>query len=166
MNLNEEFLMSKMNELEMKIFDLEKRVRLLENMISSQDKTQIQQVAENTNTRIEKYSFDGNIYKKSRLVLAVITEYVKKHPGISESELEQAFPGSAFKLTTYGCVRNVDLISPNYKDGPVKRYYIDEAIVLNDGTKMAVCNQWGGNIKLFIDYVKSEHGIEIDPVNQ
>lgn len=165
MNLNEEFLMSKMNELEMKVFDLEKRVRMLEEMINFQSKIQSEQISENTNTRTEKYSFNGKIYKKSRLVLAVITEYVKMHPGISESELEQAFPGSAYKLTTYGCVRNIDKIASNYKDGPVKRYYIDEAIILNDGTKMAVCNQWGGNIQLFIKYVESKYGFKIEPLN-
>ncbi len=32
-----------------------------------------------------------------------------------------------------------------------------------DGTKVAVCTQWGGNTKLFIEYAKKKYGFEIEP---
>ena len=41
---------------------------------------------------LTKYRFDGTVFGKGRLVLAVIKRYVESHPSITFPELEQAFP--------------------------------------------------------------------------
>ena len=161
MSINYEYLLSKINELERKVFELELKVNKLEN--STQTKQPTQEEEKKYNTRIERYLFEGNYYKKSRLVLAVINKYVYDHPNITAEELDEAFPSRKFKLSTFSCVKKFENIPANHKDPEkVKRYFIDEdtLITLNDGTKMAVCTQWGTNIILFIEHVK-KFGYEI-----
>lgn len=153
MVINYEFLLSRINELELKVFELESKVKELENSKQIEEHIKLNEVK--PNTRIEKYLFDGKCYKKSRLVLAVINKYVKDNPNISAEELEQAFPSSEFKLSTFKCVIKDENIPAKHRK-PVKRYFIDEdEIELKDGTMMAVCTQWGKeNIGLFIEYVE------------
>lgn len=163
MNQNDEFLLSKINELERKVFELEKRVKALEGEknildIVSPDETGLEEGLQNTRT--ERYIFDGNVYKKSRLVLAVIKKYVDQHPGITVDELNNAFPSRVFK-SSYSCVMDVNLI-PQKQIKPVKRYFVDETIQLNDGTNVAVCTQWGYNTKYFIEYVTKKYGFVIE----
>ena len=170
MNLNEEFLLSKINNLEKQLFELEKRVKDIEarNVVFTElvNNETILAPENKPNTRIERYLFDGKDYKKSKLVLAVIKKYVSDHPDINAEELDAAFPRFEFKLGSFSCVKKFDEIPPNYLH-PVKRYFIDEdqLIVLADGTKMAVCTQWGANIAYFIEFVK-RYGYQIKKIEQ
>lgn len=164
MNQNDEFLLSKINELERKIFELEKRVKTLEDekmTASSIGPNETPSDENKTNTRTERYSFDGEMYKKNRLVLAVVSKYIETHHGITSDELAKAFPAREFK-SSYACVMDISLI-PEKQIKPVKRYFVDEPITLADGTKVAVCTQWGNNTKLFIDYVRNKYGYVIEP---
>lgn len=38
-----------------------------------------------------KYQFNGGIYGKGRLVLAVVQDYVEKHPTVTVPELQKTF---------------------------------------------------------------------------
>lgn len=191
MSINYEFLLAKINELELRIFELECKVNMLEESNQDEDvefeiipkerqelelqynqnkdtglkvEEFVQTNVKKYNSRMEHFLFDGKSYKKSRLVLAVIKKYVSEHPSISEEELEDAFPSRAFRLSTFGCVRDLNKIPDNHKGilkGSVKRYFLgDDLIKLEDGTMMAVCTQWGTNIGLFIEFVK-KYGYEI-----
>ncbi len=105
-----------------------------------------------------KYTFNGQKYGKSRLVLAIIKEYVNQNQNISFTELNQVFP---YKLNKHWPpVRPLD--NPQVKK---PRYYTNEEdqIVLSDGTRIAVCTQWGiDTIENFIDYACNTLGFQIE----
>lgn len=164
MNQNDEFLLSKINDLERKLFEVEKRLKTLEDERTAPNRCDAEERKhdeEKPNTRTERYSFDGEIFKKNRLVLAVVKKYVEKNPSITISELVDAFPAHEFK-SSYACVMDVNLI-PEKQIKPVKRYFVDEPITLADGNKVAVCTQWGSNTRLFINYAKKKYGFVIEP---
>lgn len=169
MSNSEKFLLSKINQLEQKVFELEQRIQRVEGSIKTYTQVSLFEstTGENvkTNTRTEKYLFDGKVYKKSKLVLAVIKKYVENNPNITAEELEREFSSREFNLSTFSCVKEVSSI-PEKQLNPVKRYYTDEdsIITLVDGTQMAVCTQWGSNIGLFIEFVK-RYGVEIIKIN-
>lgn len=102
-------------------------------------------------------------YAKNRLVLAVIKDYVKKHPNCSIDELETVFPkklqGSMGVINEYGNAKK------NFNPG--KRYFIKEPIAIKDGKRIVVCTQWGagiiGNIEKFIKTAR-KLGYKIDEV--
>jgi len=108
-----------------------------------------------------KYSFDGAILGKGRLVLAVVKRYVETHPNVTFSALEQAFPkdcqGSSGVLTTLD--RANEIVARDRG-----RHFLnpEDLIQLADGTVVAVSNQWGvGNIERFIQHATRTLGYTI-----
>jgi ribosomal protein S8 len=102
-----------------------------------------------------KYIFDGQKFGKSRLVLAVIKDYVTKQPGISFNELQSEFPDK---------IQGREIFTTEIKaiSKPDRRNFIqpDELIKLVDCT-IAVSTQWGiVNIRKFIEHCKNK-GINI-----
>lgn len=96
-----------------------------------------------------KYFFNGQKFGKSRLVLAVIKDYVEKNPAITFSQLKAKFPDNLQGRETFTTQTEAKL----KKD---KRNFIepDELISLSDEI-IAVSTQWGiANINPFIDYCK------------
>lgn len=87
-----------------------------------------------------KYMFKGVIYPKNRLVLAVVTDYVKNHPSITEEELKEVFNKSL--QGSIGVVEDIETAKTR-SDYNV-RFFAESDEVLNvaDG-KMIVCTQWG-----------------------
>ena len=165
MENNYDFLFYKINELEKKLFDIERRISFIEKNQNYDGDDESELITESSNSRKERFLFNGNSYKKNRLVLAVVKYFVQLQPNITAEELKNAFPSYKFKLrSTFNCVEYLDAIPEWQKEG-VKRYFIknDEVITLKDGTKMAVCTQWGPNIKYFIAYVK-KYGFEIEKI--
>jgi hypothetical protein len=93
-----------------------------------------------------KYSFDGEIYGKGRLALALVRKYVEDHPGIHFADLQQAFPKAT--QGTLGVVATLEDAQAIYEKYGYKRHFTEEDEVLKVGaTTVAVCSQWGiGNI--------------------
>jgi hypothetical protein len=111
-----------------------------------------------------KYKFDGAVYGKGRLVLAVIKKYVESNPEISFAELEKAFPqfcqGSAGVFTT------IEKANKIHNDTNRKRHFLnaDELIQLSDST-IAISSEWGiGNINRFIQQA-TKNGYVINVTN-
>lgn len=103
-----------------------------------------------------KYIFDGAKVGKGRLVLAVIKRHVESHPGITYSELEQAFPKGC--QGTSGVFSTVELANEIYTASGRKRHFLDpdELIQLSDSS-IAISSQWGiGNINKFITQAKQK----------
>ena len=102
-----------------------------------------------------KYYFDGHTYGKSRLVLAVVTKYVKENRPANFEELEKIFPSHL--QGSLGVVRRIEDVSDKYKGiGGVKRYFINEneIIRLESGEQVIVCTQFGAtNTEQFIEHV-------------
>lgn len=104
-----------------------------------------------------KFEFLGVDYNKSRLVNAVLRNYLLKQPETTYAQLESLFPqhlqhGSTGIFTTREKALDV------FETTGYKRYYIknDEFIQLADAT-IATSNQWGiDNIMYFVNHVNNK----------
>ena len=94
-----------------------------------------------------KYIFEGKVYPKNRLVLAIIKKYVEQN----STDYEKL--NDVFDKSLQGSLKVVELYDNAIKisDGP-KRYFMKESDILYLGEqKVVVCTQWGiFNIVKFI----------------
>lgn len=122
----------------------------------------------NQSKDFSKYLFEGNTYGKSRLVLAIVKQYVEDYQPSTFEELEEAFPSSL--QGSLGVVKRIEDVSDKYKGegkGNVKRYFIkeDETIRLSSGEQIIVCTQFGAtNTKDFVDHAVNKLGYTIEKV--
>ena len=95
-----------------------------------------------------RYMFNGNVYLKNKLVLAVVKDYVSKNQSITCNELKTVFDKSL--QGSIGVVE-YESIAKQRKDYQVRFFEKkDEILRLVDGN-MLVCSQWGIlNISNFI----------------
>lgn len=113
-----------------------------------------------------KYIFNGSVYGKGKLVLAVIHDYISRNPYITHDELRAKFPWEVLghkKLQLVNTLEFAQLVEEEYG---YKRFYTGDEQVkkLSDGVNIVVCNQWGiKNINNFINHVQ-EFGYEIKEV--
>ena len=110
-----------------------------------------------------KFKFEGEHYKKGRLVLAVVKKYVSRHPDLKYLELEEAFPKKC--QGSKGVIATLEEANKIVSKTGLKRHFLkpDEVIALTDG-EVVVSNQWGvGNIDGFIQVAKG-HNLIITPV--
>ena len=108
-----------------------------------------------------RYMFEGNVYLKNRLVLAVVTAYVAQNKSITRLQLKQVFDKSL--QGSIGVVENVE-IAELRSDYEVRFFTKPaERLHLIDGD-MFVCTQWGIlNIPNFIKRAE-QLGFRIDPI--
>ena len=107
-----------------------------------------------------KYEFDGSIYPKNKLVLAIVKRYVKDYKPKDFSELNLAFPKAL--QGSHGVIKKYSELSQNEKK--YKRFFVDsgDIITLQDKTECVVCSQWGtGNIEKLLEKA-SEYKYIID----
>ncbi|MBB1140646.1 endonuclease NucS domain-containing protein [Myroides sp. WP-1] len=105
------------------------------------------------------YKFKNNMFRKGRLVLEVIKQYILDNPSITIEHLKNIFPDNL--QGSIGVIRTLE----EYKNGNLKgkRYFdgADEVIELSDKTKIVVSTQWGiGNINNLLEKAK-ELGYDI-----
>ena len=102
-----------------------------------------------------KYSFNGETLGKGRLVLAIIKDYVQKHPDISYENLDKVFENARGGKS---CI----IRTKEIKDD--RRYFKDEILKI-DGEDVSVSTQWGqDNIGTFLEIAK-KLGYTIIPQN-
>ena len=108
------------------------------------------------------YIFNGKEYLKSKLVLAVVEEYLKNNDS-SLTDLQNIF-GKELQ-GTLGVIDELPNAIKLYETTGYKRHFIDAPIKLNNGQEIAVCSQWGlDSIRRFINNAK-ELGFIIEAVN-
>ncbi len=130
-----------------RIIKLEKEVELLKNKNEPcfkvvQNDTKQEPILEERPVQRDKtrYMFNGNVYLKNKLVLAVVKDYVTKNQKISCNELKTVFDKSL--QGSIGVVE-YEFIAKERKDYQVRFFAKeDEILRLVDG-KMLVCSQWG-----------------------
>ena len=88
-----------------------------------------------------KYMFKGVIYPKNRLVLAVVTDYVKNHPNITKEGLKEVFNKSL--QGSIGVVEDLEVAKKNRFDYERRFFALAEEILKVADGKMIVCTQWG-----------------------
>jgi hypothetical protein len=112
-----------------------------------------------------KYLFNGNIYKKNGLVLAVLKAYVADNPGVSYQDLQIQFPREL--QGSKGVFNNESYALEEFKRTSHKRHFLDpnDLIRLADCT-VAVSTQWGiENINNFVQQANSL-GYTVEPARQ
>lgn len=117
-----------------------------------------------TSKDASKYKFDGQIFGKGRLVLAVIKRYVEAHPTTTFAQLQQAFPKEC--QGSRGVIATVEQANEIYATTARKRHFLDpeDVIQLQDST-VAISSQWGiGNIDHFIKQARKQN-FTIDAAN-
>ena len=108
-----------------------------------------------------RYVFNNIAYKKSRLVLAVVKEFINTHENITITELLNVFPKAL--QGSYGVIENYTTAKNIFERKNIPRHFIDDIITLPDGERIAVCNEWGkDNIDKFISKA-TELGYRIEP---
>jgi hypothetical protein len=121
------------------------REQAAERRVSSQD-----------NRDFTKYVFEGQIYNKRRLVLAIVQAYVRDHPGTTLAQLEKVFPANL--QGSHRVFKTIeDALDVVNRTGH-KRHFIDpdEVIKLADDRKVAVATMWGAdNLKAFLDQART-----------
>ena len=136
---------------ELEITNLKKRISELEKILlknNTQEKPKTQQ----SNRDKTKYIFEGKIYPKNRLVLAIIKQYIKQNNPCYE-ELNNVFDKSL-----QGSLKVVELYENAIKISDAsKRYFLkEEDILVLQNQKVVVCTQWGiFNIVKFIKQAQS-----------
>ena len=110
-----------------------------------------------------RYMFNGNVYLKNKLVLAVLKDYVSKNQSITCNELKTVFDKSL--QGSIGVVE-YEHIAKQRKDYQVRFFEKeDEILRLIDGN-MFVCSQWGVlNISNFIKRVE-QLGYKIEQISR
>ena len=112
-----------------------------------------------------RYLFQGNSFKKGRLVLSVIQHWFTTHEPRNLSALLTAFPQTIKNTSKSGRLFvPFQEAKEIYNKGEIPRHFLGDGEVLEfpDSTQFAVSNQWGkGNIEKFISQAK-ELGYEIE----
>ena len=122
---------------ELEILNLKQRIEELEKIVLKEKAIVPQE--QKLNRDKTKYMFEGKVYPKNRLVLAIIKRYVQEND-VNYEELNNVFDKSL-----QGSLKVVELFDNALKiaDAP-KRYFMKEEDILTlHGQKVVVCTQWG-----------------------
>lgn len=112
---------------------------------------------------LTKYKFDGQVFNKRKLVLAVVLYWIDKNKPDNFENLLIAFPQETRKS---GLFEDYTTAKDIYDKQKIYRHFLgeDELIKFADGSVYAISNQWGkGNLEKFINRAR-ELGHEIDEV--
>ena len=133
---------------ELEILNLKQRIDELEKVVFKSNQELISKSKQQSQTRDKtKYMFEGKVYPKNRLVLAVIKKYVEQN---NPTYLEL---NNVFDKSLQGSLKVVELYeNANNISDAAKRYFMKEEDDLNlQNQKVVVCTQWGiFNIAKFI----------------
>ena len=149
-----------------KIFELNEQIEMLKNT-SKESTENIAQVnsfvmgnsKQPRKNNHDRYFFEGEIYKKNRLVLAVIQKYVELNKGISAEKLMEEFPKTL--QGSLGTVRFVSDVREIYSECAKRFFMANQELIETPTGIVTVCSQWHEkNIQSFIDCAKSK-GMQI-----
>lgn len=143
---------------EVEIENLKKRIEYLESIVlNKQTKPVDKQLSNRDKT---KYMFEGKVYAKNRLVLAIVKKFVEDN----NPTRDQLF--SVFDKSLQGSLGVVEVYENAIKISDAsKRFFLkeDDIIKLKDA-RVVVCTQWGiFNIVKFIKQAQSL-GYNIDTI--
>jgi len=110
-----------------------------------------------------KYKFNGTVYGKSRLVLAVMAAYVEDNVGIDLTRLYLEFPKEI--QGSIGVFNELGAVQEKYSNKANKRHFVKDGDLISVGQDyIVVCTEWGaGNIDNFIEKMK-QLNYDISPI--
>ena len=123
---------------ELEILSLKKRIEELERIVLNTS-VQTKPEPQASNRDKTKYMFEGKVFPKNRLVLAIVRMYAEQN----NSSFEELC--KVFDKSLQGSLGVVELYDTAIKTTDAKkRYFLADADVLNlNGVKAVVCTQWG-----------------------
>jgi hypothetical protein len=110
-----------------------------------------------------KYQFNGDVYNKRKLVLAVVQEWVSTNKPRNLSDLLAAFPQELRRGGVFAPLLEAEAI---YERQGRRRHFLedDEIVTFPDSTQYAISNQWSKEwTDNFISRAE-ELGFEIDEI--
>ena len=148
-----------------RIVKLEKEVELLKKEKTISEEISKETFVEDRPVQRDKtrYMFNGNVYLKNKLFLAVLKDYVSKNQSVTCNELKKVFDKSL--QGSIGVVE-YEHLAKQRKDYQVRFFEKeDEILRLIDGNMM-VCSQWGIlNISNFIKRAE-QLGYKIEQISR
>ena len=130
-------MLDRIKKLEKDVSELKKVAKSEIKDVNQQNNSADMSVKRRDNSR---YLFEGNIYLKNRLVLAVVKSYLANNTLITRNELKQVFNKSL--QGSIGVVEDVE-IAKRRADYNIRFFTKEnEVLQLIDG-EMYVCTQWG-----------------------
>lgn len=91
----------------------------------------------------DKLKFNGELYGKGRLVLAVVKKYVEDNPRTTLAKLKEVFPDEKLQ-PRYGVIQELSKAKKLSVDRD--RFFLKPEDLIKVGDKkVAVCNQFGAN---------------------
>lgn len=100
-----------------------------------------------------QYSYKNVNYGKGRLVLAIVTDFIKNNPHYSYQDIVKIFPKQI--QGSVGVIGEYNSVIEAYKDVDHKRHFIKDVIALSNGEKIVVSTEWGkSNISNFLRIAK------------
>ena len=125
--------------------------------VKFREKQAEQRISKKGQRDYSKYRFNGQVYNKRNLALAVLTHWIEQENPQSLSVIKDA-------LKDYNLPRAVALFE-EIADKHMSRYHSAECdlITLTSGELIAISNQWGDNIPRLLDVMKS-YGIAAERI--
>jgi hypothetical protein len=99
-------------------------------------------VAKSEGRNTEKLKFNGELYGKGKLVLAVVKKYISDNPKATLTKLKEVFPDSL--QPRYGVVQEIGKAKKLSEDRD-RFFFKPEDLIKVGDKKIAVCNQFGSH---------------------
>jgi hypothetical protein len=147
------------------ILDIEQIIPLPEAedyQVRVREQTEERRAAAKASRDMTKYLFMGILYRKNRLVFAVINQYLIEYPETTLEKLKEVFPD--YLQGALGTTTTLEKAQEIFVRRGHKRHFLadDDILQLGDGSEIAVCTQWGtgstgnaGNIDNFINWARN-----------
>jgi len=164
---NQEKVLKLQNEvlkLQERVLALEEKIERLEAALEEAPKADSRKESsrfdESRRNGTARYLWEGKAYKKNRLVLAVVKQYVDENPGISAEELMSTFPKRI--QGSLGVVRTMQDAGNTYADCDKRFFVKPDEIIRTASEDCVVCTQWTAqNIEAFLKLCEEKLGLQI-----
>ncbi len=129
--------------------------------IKIRQKSEERREAKRSQRDLTKYRFNGHVFNKRRLVLAVVKEWIRTNRPNSISDLVVAFPQELRRGNLFVKVSNAEAI---YERQGRRRHFLaeDEIIIFPDSTQYAISNQWSKELINKFNLRAEQLGFEIE----
>lgn len=140
---------------ELEILNLKKRIEELEKALLGKKPEKITALTDSNRDKT-KYMFEGKVYPKNRLVLAIVKRYAK------ENEVTFDDLGKIFDKSLQGSLGVIELYKNAAKvsDGAKRFFMKDDDIIRLKDEDVVVCTQWG--IFNIVKFVKRAQALGFD----
>ncbi|HVA98677.1 MAG TPA: hypothetical protein VNG53_07250 [Bacteroidia bacterium] len=122
--------------------EIKEAAKKVEKKVKKEEEEKDELVFNSEGRNTDKLKFNGELYGKGRLGLAVAKKYMQDNPQTTIAKLKEVFPDELNKR--YGFFQTVD--KAKKISGDRDRYFLKpEDLIKVDNKKIAICNQFGSH---------------------